>query len=212
LAYDSTMRILRLSEAGIESAAREAALILASGGIVLYPTDTLYGLAVNALDRGALERLKDLKGREKKKPISVVVPDIESMNRYGVLNDSARSLAERFLPGPLTLVVPGTSQLPEELMLNGALGMRIPNDPYCLALAALFKAPYTATSANISGHLTPTTAQEVLAQFGSRMGEIDLVIDDGPREGGIPSTVVTCVTDTPHVLREGALSKTALGL
>jgi L-threonylcarbamoyladenylate synthase len=206
------MRILHLSDVGTESAAREAALILASGGIVLYPTDTLYGLAVNALDRGALERLKDLKGREKKKPISVVVPDIESLDRYGVLNDSARSLAERVLPGPLTLVVPGTSQLPEEVMLNGALGMRIPNDPFCLALATLFKAPYTATSANMSGHPTPATPQEILAQFGARIGEIDLVIDDGPREGGTPSTVVTCVTNTPHILREGALSKADLGL
>lgn len=206
------MEILDLARVDLDTAAKKAASVLAKGGIVLYPTDTIYGLGVNALDRNALARLKELKGREKKKPISVIVPDIAAMAKYGVLNQKARSLAERFLPGALTLVVPATDFLPQDSMLNGNIGMRIPDDPFCLALAHAFSAPYTATSANRSGHITPHTAHGTIEHFGSFAHNIDLVIDGGPRTSGVPSTVVLCKGEDTHVLRDGALSREELGL
>ena len=201
-----------MSEVGVEEAAKKAARVLKKGGLVLFPTDTIYGLAADATNPKALAKLRDLKGREKKKPISVIVPNIASIETYAVLNDASRSLAERFLPGALTLVMQATKNIPEELLLNGAIGIRIPDDPFCLALARAFGKPYTATSANKSGRETPATIREVLMQFGHEVNEIALAIDDGDRYGKKPSTVVTTIDGVPFVLREGALSKEALGL
>jgi L-threonylcarbamoyladenylate synthase len=152
-----------------------------------------------------LALLRTLKGREKKKPISIIVPDIVSIETYAIFNDTTRSLAERFLPGALTLVMQATNRIPEELLLNGAIGIRIPNDPFCLALARAFGKPYTATSANKSGRETPGTIRDVLMQFGHEVNDIALAIDDGDRNGKKPSTVVTTVDGVPYVLREGAI-------
>ena len=206
------MEIITLATTDLQTAAKKAASVLAKGGIIVYPTDTIYGLGVNAVDRKAIQRLKELKGREQKKPISVLVPSIESLARYGEVNPKAQELAERFLPGALTIVVPATNLLPEDIQLCGSVGLRIPNDPFCLALSASFSTPVTATSANRSGQPTPTTAHGVIQQFGPLAHHIDLVIDGGERAGGLPSTVVSCVGEDVHVLREGALSKEALGL
>jgi len=206
------MEILRLSEVGIEHAAQKAAQVLKKGGLVLFPTDTIYGLAADATNPKALAKLRELKGREKKKPISVIVPDVASIETYAVLNDVSRSLAERFLPGALTLVMHATKNIPEELQLNGAIGIRIPNDPFCIALARIFGKPYTATSANKSGRETPVSVREVLTQFGHEVNTIALAIDDGDRNSKKPSTVVTTVDGVPYVLREGVLSREELGL
>lgn len=203
------MEILDLANTDIYTAAEKTAAVLKRGGIVVYPTDTLYGMAVLATDRNALTRLKELKGREKKKPVSVVVPDIDTLKKYGVLNEKAERLARKFLPGPLTLVITGTPLLPSELMLNDQIGFRIPNDPFCLELARILGVPYTATSANRSGQTTPTTARAVIEQFGSLAHNIDLIIDGGVRDGGLPSTVVRCGAEI-HILREGAVAKEEL--
>ncbi|MDP3402902.1 MAG: L-threonylcarbamoyladenylate synthase, partial [bacterium] len=170
------------------------------------------GLAADATNPKALALLRELKGREKKKPISVIVPDIASIERYAITNDASRLLAERFLPGALTLVLSAKNTIPEELLLNGAIGIRIPDDPFCLALACAFGKLYTATSANKSGRETPATVREVLMQFGHQVNDIALAIDDGDRNGRKPSTVVTTVDGVPYVLREGAISKESLGL
>ena len=97
-------------------------------------------------------------------------------------------------------------------MLNGAIGIRIPNEPFCLELAKAFGRPFTTTSANKAGQGTPRTAQEVMYHFSQQLPQIALIIDGGPRLSPTPSTVVSCVGDTPYVLREGALSREALGL
>lgn len=199
------MEILRLSETSVEDAAKKAAKILAKGGLVLFPTDTLYGIAADATNPRALAKLRELKGREKKKPISVIVPDTASIERYADLNDASRMLADRFLPGALTLVLRAKDTIPNELLLNGAIGLRIPDDPFCLALARAFGKPYTATSANKSGRETPGTIREVLMQFGRDVNDIALAIDDGDRHDKKPSTVVTTVDGVPYVLREGAI-------
>lgn len=204
------MEVLLLSETGVENAATKAAQVLKNGGMVLFPTDTLYGLAVDVTNPKALQRLRDLKGREKKKPISVIVSGVEAISAYAQMNDTARRLAERFLPGALTLVLPATSKIPQEVTLNGSIGLRVPDDAFCLALACAFGKPYTATSANKSGRETPATVSEVIAQFGHVATEIALAIDDGDRKGRTGSTVVTTVDGVPYVLREGAITKEML--
>lgn len=201
------MEIVRLTTTSIDSAARRAAQVLAKGGIVLYPTDTLYGLAVDATNPRAIERLRSLKQREAKKPIAVIMPSVDVISRYAVMNEVAYSLATRFLPGPLTLVLPVTAQMPMSITLNGAMGVRIPNDPFCQALSNIFPKPYTTTSANKAGRTTPHAVPHILEHFGKDIVLIDMVIDDGERGGGVPSTVVTCVAETPYILRHGQISK-----
>lgn len=204
------MEILRLSETGFEKAAAKAAEVLKKGGIVLYPTDTLYGLGVDATNEKAILALKELKGREKKKPISIIVSSVEDIPIYAHMNEIAKSLAAHFFPGALTLVMPGTENISKELMLNDAIGVRIPADPFCAALAQTFGKPFTTTSANKSGRETPRTVQEVLQQFGNHAHDIALAIDAGPKDGAKPSTVVLCVSETAHILREGAILREVL--
>ncbi|MEK7602104.1 MAG: L-threonylcarbamoyladenylate synthase [Patescibacteria group bacterium] len=206
------MKILQLHEVGVEAAAKEAALVLRKGGIVLYPTDTLYGLAVDAGNIPALTRLRELKGREKKKPISIVVKSHTVLEEYAELTEEAHTLAQRFLPGPLTLVVPARPAVAAELLLNGAVGLRIPNHPFTTAFSRIFGKPYTATSANRSGLISATSVAEAIEQFGPRVQEIDLVIDAGICENNTPSTVLIYQDGILRVLREGKMSREELGL
>jgi L-threonylcarbamoyladenylate synthase len=206
------MEISTLTDENAASLIRRAVDVLERGGIVLYPTDTVYGLAVDALNRPALERLRELKGREKKKPISIIVPTIEAIGVHADLHPAARPLAERHLPGALTLVLPGKKHLPEELMLGGQVGIRIPNHAFGRSVADVLGRPITATSANRAGLPTPTHARDMIAHFGQFADRIDLIIDAGERPGRTPSTVVTFINGTPYVIREGALSRAELGL
>lgn len=196
----------------LEQPAHKAAEALKKGGIVLYPTDTLYGLAIDATNPAALARLRELKGREKDKPISIVVPDIDAIETYAEFGPEARAIAERFLPGALTLVLKSKSTIPDELTKDGTIGIRIPDDPFCLARARAFGKPFTATSANRSGEETRETVEEILEQFGEKRAMISLAVDDGPRKGGIPSTIVSVEGGDTKVLREGAIPRGALGL
>lgn len=206
------MEFIELSNSNVKETAARAASALSEGGIVLYPTDTIYGLGVDATNHAALVRLKELKGRDKKKPISVIMPDLATIERYAVLGGAARKLAEKFLPGALTLVLPVRDAAFSEITLNNAIGIRIPDDEFCRALSQAFGKPFTSTSANRAGRETARHTNEVLAQFGDRMSEVALVVDGGERKNELPSTVVSCIGETPHVLREGALSREALGL
>jgi L-threonylcarbamoyladenylate synthase len=207
------MEMIQLTEANLEKSAKTAASVLKKGGIVLFPTDTLYGLAVDATNMEAVDRLRELKGSERKKPLSVVLPDVRSIPYYVELHEEAKPFIERFLPGPLTLVLPSKGALPEELTLNGTLGIRIPNDLFTLALSKFFDRPYTATSANRTGLATPATVADILTHFGAGIEKIDLMIDAGKREGAVPSTVIGFNSEgVPHVLREGVIQRTQLNI
>lgn len=205
------MEIIRLTDEHMQSALLRARDILARGGIVLYPTDTLYGLAVDAGNPVALARLRALKGRETKKPISIVAHSVEALDAYVAWNEIAKRLAQRHLPGPLTLVLPARAGVPEDVQLIGHIGVRVPNDTFSRSLATLYGNPFTATSANRSGETTLASVHDILMQFGPRISEIDLVIDDGERAGGVGSTVVTFRDGKPYVLREGLITRDELG-
>ncbi len=207
------MEIIRLTDRNFAETVKKAAAVLKQGGVVLYPTDTLYGLAVDARSVPALERLRTLKGRERKKPISIVVPEVAHIEAYAELEASPRYYAKRFLPGALTLVLTGKEgALPKELMLNGTVGVRVPSDRFALAFADAFGGPITATSANRAGLPTFPEPRAILQQFGSLAQELVLIVDDGPREAAPGSTVLAFRDGDAHVLREGALSRRQLGL
>lgn len=199
------MERISLAALGVTESARLAAKVLKQGGVVLYPTDTLYGLAVDATNPEAMKRLYAVKARDAHKPVSIVVPNIVAMEKFVVLTPEARALAERFLPGALTLVAPGQGS-------GERIGVRIPDDAFCEELSQTFGKPFTATSANISGEPACTTVDAILVQFGARANGIDLVIDDGERGSSMPSTVVSVMADTPEIVREGAIPKEKLGL
>jgi|TARA_Y100000310_G_scaffold341769_1_gene442000 L-threonylcarbamoyladenylate synthase len=176
---------------------------LQKGEIVLYPTDTLYALGVDVGNRDALKKLYALKGREEGKQTSVLVSDMEMAEKYGVFSSKARALAEKFLPGPLTLVVPKKGKEDE------TIGIRIPDHEFSLELVKAFGGPITATSANVSGEESKTTVQEILEQFGDKSQEIDMVVDHG-KMPGTPSTVAQVIDGNIVVLREGAIQKELL--
>lgn len=187
--------------------------------IVLYPTDTLYGLGVDATSPEAITRLQHLKGRDDKKPISIVVSDIAMMNQYVEVTPLARKLAEKFLPGKITLVLKAKT-CPENIdniplasgvvSQEGAVGVRIPNRPEALELVRDLGRPLTATSANISGAVTARTPEKILLQFKDKASMITDVVSLGKLPASEPSTVVDARGTKPIVIREGAILASAI--
>lgn len=201
------MELVRLGEVRAATVAKKAAQILKKGGVIVYPTDTLYGLGVDATNARAVARLREIKCRDQKKPISVIVPSLDAIEQYAFVSDTARHLAMQFLPGALTLVLPVKPGMLSDIALAGAVGFRIPDDPFCLALAQAFGKPFTATSANRSGRENPATTQEVLAQLGPDGHTLGLIVDDGPRNPERASTVARVIGDNVHILREGVIAR-----
>lgn len=181
-----------------------AADILKHGGLVVFPTDTVYGLAALPYQAEFVERLYIVKGRNSTRAIAVLIADTGELER--VSSDpsaTAIRLAERFWPGPLTLIVKRHPSLPDILSPQPTIGVRIPDHPVALALLRL-TGPLAVTSANLSGQENSNTAQEALNQLG---GRVHLVLDGGRTPGGIPSTVVDCTGPEPLILREGPISE-----
>lgn len=188
-----------------DASGRAAAVaVLKAGGIVAMPTDTVYGVGVALSAPDGLPRLFAAKDRPLDKAIVLLVADVEQAATVGVLTPAARALAERFWPGGLTLVLaqaPG-ARLPAVLTGGAAtIGVRIP-DHECPRALARELGPLPVTSANASGQPAANNAVDVMAQLGER---VELVLDDGPARGGVPSTVVDCSGGEPRVLRAGAI-------
>lgn len=186
----------------------QAVEVLTGGGTVVFPTDTVYGLAANAFSTGAIEKLFQIKERERGKPIAVLLGSTEQLKKITPsLNSEARDLAVKHWPGALTLVVPRHPNLPENLSPLPTVGVRIPDHPAALALLKA-AGPLAVTSANLSGEPNTITADQVLQQLD---GRIDLVLDGGPTAGGTPSTVVDLTGPKPVVLREGPVQILSAG-
>ena len=195
----------RLLPASAE-AAESAAKCLAEGGLVAFPTETVYGLGADARDGEAVARLYAAKGRPAFNPLIAHVPNLGVARRLAVFDAAAERLAEAFWPGPLTLVLPKREGCPvAELATAGldTIALRVPDHPFARDLLLEFGEPIVAPSANRSGHVSPTTAQHVLADLG---GRIDLIIDAGPTAMGVESTIVACL-DQPALLRPGGLAR-----
>ena len=185
-------------------ALRRALEILKLGGLVAFPTDTVYGVGALAFDATAVESIYTAKDRQVEKAIPVLIGDADDLGKVSAeVPEIALKLAAHFWPGPLTLVVPKNPQLPEAVSARPTVGVRIPDHPVARALLRL-AGPLAVTSANLSGQQSPSTAQEVFDQLG---GRIALILDGGKTPDGVPSTVVDCTGPDPQVLRKGSISK-----
>jgi L-threonylcarbamoyladenylate synthase len=176
---------------------------LLSGGLVAFPTDTVYGVGALAFYGAAVESIYAAKNRPNEKAIPILLGDGSHLAKVTAeIPAMALTLAARFWPGPLTLVVPKHPNLPEAVSATATVGVRVPDHPLARNLLCL-AGPMAVTSANLSGQPSPSTAQEVLDQLG---GRIALILDGGKTPGGVPSTVVNCLGMEPAILREGPLS------
>ena len=179
--------------------------------IILYPTETLYGLGVNALDPEALESLFELKGRDSSMAATWLMRDVGDIAEYAEMSSEAVKIAERFLPGALTLVLQTKDSVSRDVTAeDGTIGFRVSSDPIAQQVIEAYmeenNAPLTCTSANFSGSPTFPTVDEILQQFGKHADMITEIIEDGPRKG-LASTVVKVVGNKVTVLREGEVSE-----
>lgn len=188
----------------------EAARLLRAGGLVAFPTETVYGLGADATDSAASARIYAAKGRPSFNPLIAHVAETDAALREGVFNPDALALARAFWPGPLTLVVPvkagGTvSELSRAGL--GSVGLRVPSHPVARALLAAVVRPVAAPSANRSGHVSPTSAAHVISDLD---GRVDAILDGGSSEVGLESTIVACEDNRTVLLRPGSITREAI--
>ena len=193
---------------GPEAIAR-AAHILRSGGLVAFPTETVYGVGANALDAAAVGRIFTAKGRPAANPVIVHIAAIDEAEQFAIAWPAvAQQLAERFWPGPLTLVLPKQAHVPDAVTAGGpTVALRMPAHPVALALLRACGLPLAAPSANRSTELSPTCPEHVLRGLAEH---IDLLLDAGPTPGGLESTVLDLTTIPPRLLRPGLVTTTEL--
>ena len=180
--------------------------VILAGGVVAVPTETVYGLAANALDSRAVERVFEAKGRPENKPVSIFVPDMSAAEHFCQdIPDEAYALAEKFWPGPLTMILKKRDNVPDVITAGGdTVGVRCPDNALTLELMDKARVPITGTSANISGQPDARDFQKVLEYFD---GIIECAIDGGDSPGGVPSTVVDMTGGSPRILRQGGITK-----
>ncbi|QCK86385.1 threonylcarbamoyl-AMP synthase [Phreatobacter aquaticus] len=185
----------------------EAAALLRAGGLVAFPTETVYGLGADATDGRAVAGIYEAKGRPSFNPLIAHVASPEAAFALGPFDAHATALAKAFWPGPLTLVVPVGDDSPVSDLARAGLssvGLRVPSHPVAQALLALVDRPVAGPSANRSGHVSPTDAAHVLADLD---GRIDAVLDAGPTAVGVESTIVGCLGGAPVLLRPGGVTR-----
>lgn len=200
----TTTKILATTE---PDAIERAAQVIGAGGLIAFPTDTVYGLAADFRNPDAIEKIYAAKDRDSRKPVAILVGSLEHLDQVmQVLTPGAARLAARFWPGALTLIVPRKMDLPANLSPYPTVGVRMPDHPWALQLLRRL-GPLATTSANLSGQPDATTAA---AALGYLEGRVDLILDGGTCPGGVPSTVVDCTGAEPRILRTGALDEKTL--
>ena len=190
-------------------AVERAGQVIRGGGLVAFPTETVYGLAADIFNEQAVARVFEVKGRPANNPLPVQIVSKDDLARLvSEIPPVAKSLMEKFWPGPLTMVLSASPQVPELVTAGtGKVGIRMPDHPVALALIKAAGTPIVAPSANISGEPPPTTAQEVLEYLD---GKIELILDAGPTRLKVSSTVVDLTESPPRILREGGISEAEL--
>ena len=192
-----------------ETAIRRAIQVLKGGGLVAFPTDTVYGVGAHAFMPEAVAKLYTAKMRPRDRAIPILLAGAEDIALVAEeIPEVAWELMERFWPGGLTLVLPKKAAVPDMVTAGQPnVAVRVPDHPVPQALIEGLGAPLAATSANLSGHPSPITAEEVRAELG---GRIELILDGGRCPGGIPSTVLDLTADPPAILRQGAVAAEAI--
>jgi L-threonylcarbamoyladenylate synthase len=186
-----------------------AAHVLAAGGVVAFPTETVYGLGASVAHPEAIRRVFAIKGRPAGHPLIVHGADADVLDQYaGTITPDARRLAAAFWPGPLTLVVPRTASMPDAVTGGrDTVGLRVPDQPLARAMLRALGAGVAAPSANLFGRTSPTTAQHVLEDLG---GRVDLILDGGPCAVGVESTILDLSVAPATILRSGGISAEAI--
>lgn len=188
---------------------RQASAVIQHRGLVAFPTETVYGLGANALDEEAVAKIFAAKGRPSNDPLIVHVTSVEEMGRVALdIPPIVKQLADAFLPGPLTFVLPKQPHVPNSVTAGlDTVAVRVPSHPIALALIHASGVPIAAPSANRFGHTSPTTAAHVMDDLG---GRIDLILDGGATPVGVESTVLDVTCAPPMILRPGGISREAL--
>ncbi len=183
---------------------KRAGKVLRTGGIVAYPTETVYGFAADTSNASAIKKLFQLKQRKADRPILMLIPSQDEVSLYTEhITDAAADLMKRFWPGGLTLIFKASSRVSPLLTSEkGNIGIRLSSHPVAAALAKEMGRPITSTSANLSGGPSPQTPDEIADTFDEG---IDLILDAGPSPSRTPSTVLDVTVDPPQILREGAI-------
>ena len=199
------METVRIQDGDLSYAVK----VILRGGLVAVPTETVYGLAGNALDAEAVARIYEVKGRPAIKPLNLLVTDLRMVHTVcAEVPESARILAEAFWPGPLTMILPHNGTVQDIVTAGGnTIGVRCPDHPVTLEFLRLAGIPVVAPSANISDMPSPKNADEVLEYFD---GVIDCIIDGGACTLGVESTIVSLVSEPYKILRRGALQEDAI--
>ena len=183
---------------------RDCVNALKEGKLVVFPTETVYGIGVNAFDESAINELYTKKQRQFDKPLLMHISSLEMAEQIAVLDAKSRELITRFSPGPLTLVVRRKDTVPSVAVSGGeTVGLRFPSNPVFLQISKAFGAPIAATSANLSGNKSAVRAEELK----SVLNIADYVINDGECELGLESTILSLVGETPKILRLGSFPK-----
>lgn len=193
-----------MNESRISEDVGEASRVLLSGGIIGMPTETVYGLAAIALDESAVSRIFNVKGRPTNHPLIVHLSPEADPSMWGEMTAQALLLAKAFWPGPLTLLVQRTDLVPDWVTGGrDTVALRVPSHPAAMELLRHVDTGVVAPSANKFGKVSPTTAEHVLQDLGD---EVDLILDGGPCQIGVESTIVECIDDTVSLLRSGAVT------
>jgi len=203
------VRVPGIADAVEEILAERAAGVLREGGLVAFPTETVYGLGADAENESAVRRIFRVKGRPSGHPLIVHLPDAGALGLWaGAVPAHAGALAERFWPGPLTLIVKrGARVSPVVTGRQDTVALRVPGHPLALGMLRKFGGGVAAPSANRFGKVSPTTADHVAADLG---GDVDLIVDGGPCAVGVESTIVDLSSDRPAILRPGAVTREAV--
>lgn len=186
------------------SAIAEAAAAIRVGNLIIYPTDTVYGLGADACSDAAVRKVFDAKQRPPKTPLPIAVNSFEMARKIAESTPAAERLFERFLPGPLTMILTAKPKISKLVTAGtGKIGIRVPNHPVALKLIEFVGGPITTTSANLSGKPSPCVVKDAIEQVGR---SVTLALDAGKCKLGVPSTVVDLASGHPKILREGPIS------
>ncbi|MBP2201814.1 L-threonylcarbamoyladenylate synthase [Methanococcus voltae] len=190
------MKIIRK---GVEITLNEAKKHLKNGEIALCPTDTIYGICGYALDKNVIDRIYKIKQRDESKPLSISLQKKSDIAKYAYISDISKTLIEKFLPGPITLILPKKESIPDYICKD-YVGIRVPDSRIILELSEI---PITSTSANISGRPSSYSISDIGKEI---MDKVDIIIDDGDCEYKKPSTIIKITNNSLELIREGSIS------
>ncbi len=185
---------------------KEPAKVIKDGGIVIFPTETVYGIGTNGFSEKSIKRIYELKKRDFRKPISLLVSNMEMVKMIAKdISEVEYALMEKFFPGPFTIILKKKKTVPDILTANSdTVGVRMPSSEIARNLVEYAGVPIATPSANISGKPSGTNIKDIMKDFD---GKVDCIIDNGESKLGVPSTIVRVVDGVPHILREGTIKK-----